>query len=57
MFYMCFVDLDRVTRNVLEWALRKKEIPEVLVRSVMGMRVQRQGLEWILSCKSSLRLK
>ena len=32
---MCFVDLekafDRVHRKVLEWALRKKEIPEVLV--------------------------
>ena len=29
--YMCLVDLDkafdRVPRNVLEWALRKKEIP------------------------------
>ena len=33
--YMCFVDLekafDRVQRKVLEWALRKKEISEVLV--------------------------
>ena len=33
---MCFVDLenafDTVPRKVLEWALRKKEIPEVLVR-------------------------
>ena len=26
---------DRVPRKVLEWALRKKEIPDVLVRSVM----------------------
>ena len=29
--YMCFVDiekgLDRVMRNVLEWAMRKKGIP------------------------------
>ena len=37
--YMCFVDLekafDRITKKVLEWALRKKEIPAVLVRSVM----------------------
>ena len=33
---MCFVDLekgfDRVARKVLEWALRGKGIPEVLVR-------------------------
>ena len=33
--YMCFVDLekalDRVPRKELEWAMRKKEISEVLV--------------------------
>ena len=38
---MCFVDLekvfDSVPKIVLKWALRKKEIPEVLVRSVMGL--------------------
>ena len=38
---MCFVDLDeafdRVPRKVLEWALRKKGIPEALVRSVMSL--------------------
>ena len=37
---MHFVDLekafDRVPKKVLEWAMRKKEIPEVLVRSVMS---------------------
>ena len=38
---MCFVDLvkafDRVLRKVLGWALRKKGIPVVLVRSVMSL--------------------
>ena len=28
---------DRVSRKVLEWAMRKKEIPEVLVRLVMSL--------------------
>ena len=40
-FYMCFVDLeksvDRVTRNVVELAMRKKGIPEVLVGEVMSL--------------------
>ena len=39
--YMCIVDLektlDRVPRKVLEWALRKKGISEVLVRSVISL--------------------
>ena len=34
--YMCFVDLetafDRVRRRVLEWAMRKRGIPEAMVR-------------------------
>ena len=38
---VCFVDLKkafyRVPRKVLEWALRKNGIPEVVVRSVMSM--------------------
>ena len=37
--YMCFVDLEKayytVSRKVMEWAMRKKGIPEVMVRSVM----------------------
>ena len=39
--YMCFVDIekaiDRKPRKVLKWAMRKKGIPEVLVRSVISL--------------------
>ena len=39
--YMCFVDQEkafyRVPRKVLEWAMRSKEMPEVLVRSVRSL--------------------
>ena len=39
--YMCFVDLekafDRVLRRVLEWALRRRGVPEVMVKAVMSM--------------------
>ena len=39
--YMCFVGLekafDRVPRKVLEWAIRKKGISEVMVRAVMSL--------------------
>ena len=38
---MCFVELEksfgRVPRKVLKWALRKEEISEVFVRSVMSL--------------------
>ena len=39
--YMCFIDLEkafyRVARKVLEYAMRKKGIPEVMVRAVMSL--------------------
>ena len=39
--YMCFVDLekafDRVPRRVMEWAMRKKGLPEILVKVVMNL--------------------
>ena len=39
--YMGFVDLkktfDRLPRKVLEWAMRKKGIPQVLVRSAVSI--------------------
>ena len=39
--YMCFVDLekafDRVPKKVSEWTMRKKGIPDVLVRAVMSL--------------------
>ena len=39
--YMCFVDiekaLDRVPRKVMEWAMGKKGLPEVIVRAVMSL--------------------
>ena len=38
---MCFVDLEKpfdvVPRKVLEWSMRKKGIPDVLVRPVMSL--------------------
>ena len=39
--YMCFVDMekafDRVLRKVMEWAMRKKGLSEVMVRAVMSL--------------------
>ena len=39
--YMCFVDMEkafnRVPRKVMEWAMRKKGLSEVIVRAVMSL--------------------
>ena len=39
--YICFVDMekafDRVPRKVMEWAMRKKGLSEVMVRTVMSL--------------------
>ena len=38
---MCFVDIekafDRVVRKMMEWAMRKKGFPEVIVKVVMSL--------------------
>ena len=39
--YMCFMDFEkncnRVPRTVIQWALRKKRLPEILVKVVMSL--------------------
>ena len=39
--YMCFVDLEkafeRVPRRVMQWALRKKGLLEILVKAVISL--------------------
>ena len=39
--YLCFEDFekafDRVKRKVMEWAMRKKGLPEVIVRTAMSL--------------------
>ena len=39
--YVCFVDLekafDRVPRRVMEWAMREKGLPEILVKAVRSL--------------------
>ena len=38
---MCFLDLekafDRVPTKVMKWAMRKKKVPEVMVKAVMSL--------------------
>ena len=58
--YMCFVDIeksfDRISRKLFEWALRKKEIPEVLVRSVISQYEGAKKKSVIFQCYSSEKL-
>ena len=39
--YMCFVDIekafDKVPKKMMEWAMRKKGLPEVIARAVMSL--------------------
>ena len=39
--YMCFVDIEKafdgVPRKMMEWAMRKKGLPQVIVRAVMSL--------------------
>ena len=39
--YMCFVDMgkafDRVQRKVMKWAMRKKGLAEVMIRTVLSL--------------------
>ena len=41
ILYMCFVALEkafyRVTRRVMKWAMRKKGLPEILVKAAMSL--------------------
>ena len=53
--FMCFVDLekafDRVPRRVIEWAMRRRGVPELLVRAVMKMY---EGAETKVRCGNTL---
>ena len=60
--YMCFVNLvkafDSVLMKVLEWAMRKIEMPEVLVISVMSLYEGAKTRVTVdLSCQINLKLK
>ena len=58
IMYMCFVDLEkafsRVPRRVMEWAMRKKGLPETLVKAVMSLY---EGAETKLRVGSGLSVK
>ena len=55
--YMCFVDLekafDRVPRRVMEWATRKKGLPEILVKAVMSLYEGAQTKELDRVCRKN----
>ena len=38
---MCFIDLekaiDRIPRKVVKWAMRNRDIPEVMMRAMMSL--------------------
>ena len=60
--YMCSMDLEKafdiVPRNVLEWGMRKKAMPEVLCRSVISLyEGAKTEPEWIMNCQRSLSLE
>ena len=59
--FICFVDLekafDRVPRKVIEWALRKKLVPERLVQAVMSIKKeQKRGLRLEVDIRKNLML-
>ena len=52
--YMCFVELekafDRVPRRVMQWAMRKKRLPEILVKAVTSLyegAEKKLELDWV----------
>ena len=56
--YMCFVDLekafDRVPKRVMQLALRKKGLPEILVKAVMSLyEVQKRRLKLDLNSQKN----
>ena len=48
---MCFVHIenafDRVPRKMMEWAMRKKGLPEVIVRVVMSLYHGAKTKDWV----------
>ena len=60
--YMYFVNQEKTiykaSRKVMELEIRKKGIPEALVRSVIGLYEEaKTKVRWIPGCQRSMRLK